>query len=174
MPAASAEAPITRIVASDCRFGNDRPGAPPLRAIVLTPDGRALRAKTLDDPGAPQKHVLYERAQLAAPAFQRVSGLIASSSFFEPSRSRGGSMVGVIVSDTRGTRVSAQRGSARVTWSSADYPPSRGTMIEKILRAVLDVSTDARLTWTGARAPAEDPFSICRDAVEIQEPRIEP
>lgn len=158
-------APVSRIVMADCQHGMEPPGGPGLSGVILTPDGVAVRVTTPEIDRLP-KDAAYERAEIGAKAYQNVSRLIETAPFFERSRSH----YGTTVTDTRGTRVSASRGSTRKTWASEDYPTDRGAMIQSILSAVWSVTHDARLTWVKAGTATANPFSICRDDVDSPAP----
>jgi hypothetical protein len=153
--------PVTNITVADCHHGLEIPPVSDLRAFVLTPDGRVIRATGETEIGAGRSGMVYESAVIGTGAYLRIAHVIESSPFFSQSHAH----LATVVSDTRGTRVSASRGPARITWSSADVPVDRRRMIDSVILAVFAATRGTELRWTGVEA-APDPFAICRDSIQ--------
>jgi hypothetical protein len=162
--AGATQAPITEIGLAECHMGLEAAGPDgfsPLLAFVLTADGRALRAMAPAGSDPTHDSAVFATADIGTAAYRAIAHKIENSSFFELSHGDRAQ----VVSDTRGTRVSAVRESRRMTWASDAYPTDRRAMIMEVLGAIYDRSRDSRLTWVPATTTA-DPFTLCNEPVQ--------
>ena len=166
--ASATDAPITEIAIAQCHPGLELPRAgrfSPLVAFVLTPDGRVLRATVPALANLTTRPADFESAEIGADAYSMIAHQIESAPFFELSRSQ----TGDVITDTRGTRISAVRASRRMTWASDAFPSDRDAMITAVVAAVYGSVEDSRLRWVPAAAKA-NPFALCREPVQMGSP----
>jgi hypothetical protein len=143
---------VAEIIVADCHHGLEAPGAPPLRAYRLMRSGNVARTTAEDGDSRTARRT--ENADLGFKNFAAFGARLEKSGFFQEQFTS----VSVVVSDTRGKRLSALRDDRRTTWNSEQYSSSRNH--SDIMVAILDKVNDPSLKW--APGPLDsNAFSIC-------------